>query len=277
MRLYNARLAPGARFENRTYVGFDPNARTVQSMPFQGYQGAFFVSTTWNPPVSGTYEIHCVGGGGGGSSKYGGPGGSGFYATNNLSLDSSTTYTITIGAAGTRNTTGGSNGGTGGQTSFHGLVTANGGTGGTGSWSANGGSGGSGGGGGAYAGTGRGGSAPGYDGSNGSPQFSGQSAGAPGTGQLGVAWGLGTNERIPGGGAGGFLGYDGVVGHPSAGYGGRYRGIYGFGEGRGGGYGDAFTNWKFATGRGCGGGSGNWYNNSAGDGVAGMIVWRLIG
>lgn len=269
MRLYHQRLMPNANFENRTFIGFDPNARALTQMPFAGYQGVILASGTWTPPVDGTYEINCVGGGGGGRSYYGAPGGAGFWATGNFSLSSSTAYSVTIGGAGARATAFGT-ASTGGTTSFSTLLTA---AGGTGGGDFTGGSGGSGGGGAMNSG-GQGGGPAGYDGSNGGI---GNTGGAAGTGQLGVAWSLGTNQRIPGGGAGGFI--NGSQAHPSSGYGGRYRGIYGFGVGRGGGYGDpaGMSGWKYATGRGCAGGSGNWYNGSAGDGAAGMIVWRLVG
>ena len=270
MRLNNSRLVPDAKFENRTFTQYDPNTRSFTQMPFNGYQGVFYTSTTWTPPLSGVYEIHCIGGGGGGSSYYGAPGGGGRWASGLLELSSLTSYTITVGALGNRSTGHNQTAGTGGQTSFSTLMSSLGGTGGTGYGSLIGGSGGSGGGGGMNSG-GRGGGSGGFDGSNGSV---GSTGGPAGSGQLGVAWGVGTDERIPGGGAGGFI--NGTQAHHSSGFGGRYRGIYGFGMGRGGNYADAVPNWKFATGRGCGGGSGNWYNGSSGSGEGGMVVWKYI-
>ncbi len=269
MRLNNSRLVPGAKFENRTFTQYDPNSRSFTQMPFNGYQGAFYASTTWTPPVSGIYEIYCIGGGGGGSSFYGSPGGGGFLNSRFVNLDSSVSYTITIGALGARNT-GTGDASAGGNTSFSTDLTARGGGGGRNTNNRTGGSGGSGGGGGMRS-DGNGGGPGGYDGSNGATAGAG---GPAGTGQLGVAWGLGTNDKIPAGGAGAFVNGGGA--HPSSGFGGRYRGIYGFGMGRGGNYGDFVLNWKFATGRGCAGGAGNWYIGSSGDGAAGMVVWRLV-
>lgn len=149
MRLNNSRLVPDAKFENRTFTQYDPNTRSFIQMPFNGYQGAFYTSTTWIPPISGVYEIHCIGGGGGGSSYYGAPGGGGRWALGLLELSSSTSYTITIGALGNRSTGRFQTAGTGGQTFFSTLISSLGGTGGGSSDSGRGGSGGSGGGGGA--------------------------------------------------------------------------------------------------------------------------------
>jgi hypothetical protein len=136
--------------------------------------------------------------------------------------------------------------------------------------------GGSGGGAPASAGTGFGGGGGGYDGSNGSKSTNTSSGGQTiGTGQLGVAIGLGTNPFIPGGGAGGngssFTGIRGTLGGP-------YQGIYGFGAGHAGNWGGTFAEGQLgdtASGRGSGGGADSW-NANGGNGAPGMIVLKKI-
>lgn len=235
-------------------------------------------SGTWTAPATGTYRIHCVGGGGGGGGFYGSGGAGGFYATGTLSLVGGTAYTVTIGNGGIRTDSGGT-AGSGGSTSFVGpsTITANGGGGGSSrnfGTSGVGGNGGSGGAPAANASTGHGGGGGGYDGSNSSfstcPTQGGQN---PGTGQLGVAIGLGTNTFIPAGGAGGFL--NATCGGTRSGLGGIYQGIFGFGAGKGGNYAGTVAEGhtgSFASGRGCGGGGANWFANGAGDGTPGQIV-----
>lgn len=237
--------------------------------------GVILESGQWTPPSAGTYEIHCVGGGGGGSSWYGAGGGSGYYSTATMTL-SVIAYTVTIGAGGGKSTTKGGAGGAGGQTVFNGptVVTANGGVGAINEHYSTGagGAGGSGGGGASNSFNGVGGGGGGFNGSNGgqtSALAAGSGGSAPGTGQLSVGWGLGTNPLIPAGGSGsGNTG--GTYNPPGAPFGGMYGGIYGYGAGRAGDYGAIGS---AAVGRGCGGAGSNWYDG-AGPGAPGMIVWR---
>lgn len=252
-------------------------------LPRVGGAAAYFIgsSGTWTAPATGTYEVHAVGGGGGGGGWYGSGGAGGRYSTANMTLTGGTAYTVTIGNFGAANNVNASGGfgGTGGTTTFNGptVVTATGGGGGSVrnfGTSGVGGNGGSGGAPAADAGTGWGGGGGGYDGSNSSkstsPSYGGQNVG---TGQLGVAIGLGTNTKIPAGGASSFQ--NGTVAGTRSGLGGIYQGIYGFGAGHGGNFGGLVAeghSGSTASGRGCGGGGANWYANGAGPGTAGMIV-----
>jgi hypothetical protein len=248
-------------------------------------------SGTWTAPSSGTYEIHCVGGGGGGGGYYGGGGAGGFYSTSNLTLVGGTAYTVTVGGFGANHpgNAGAGVAGTGGSTSFVGptTVTAAGGGGGvsrnfgTTAASANGGSGG---GAPAAASSAWAGGGGGYDGSNGSKSLNaGYGGQAIGTGQLGVAIGLGTNPKIPGGGGGGWenpgsIGPWGTYGGTRSHLGGPYYGIYGYGVGHAGnfnGYNREGQAGYTATGKGNGGGGANW-NDIGGNGAPGMIVIKKI-
>ena len=178
----------------------------------------FLSTTTWYAPSSGTYTFHAIGGGGGGSdyfgnngSIYGAGGGSGYYTTTSVSLSAGQAVTISIGAGGAPFATGGTTSIVSGGTT---LLSAAGGQGAPSSGA--GGDGGSGG-------------APGVSGS----QFIRAHGGYHGSdgetndlqeglGQLGVAFGLGTNPYIPPGGS---SSYEAAL---AAAY---YDGIYGFGAG----------------------------------------------
>jgi hypothetical protein len=108
------------------------------------------VGTTWSPPYKVKALVRCFGGGGSGGvalTRSGGVsnsylwtatgGGAGEHAGSILELDSSVTYTVTVGAGGlqkSRSSDGGATGNAGGNTSFAGsgitTITANGGAGG---------------------------------------------------------------------------------------------------------------------------------------------------
>lgn len=240
-------------------------------------------SGTWTAPSSGTYEIHCVGGGGGGGGYYGSGGAGGFYSTTTASLTGGTAYSVTVGGFGARADSG--TAGSGGTTRFTispvAEVVANGGGGGSArnfGTSGVGGNGGSGGAPAADASTGFGGGGGGYDGSHSSKSTSASYGGQNvGTGQLGVAIGLGTNTFIPAGGASSFK--NGTHAGTRSGLGGIYQGIYGFGVGHGGNYpgvNEEGQNGVMATGNGCGGGGANWFANGSGNGSPGMIVLKKL-
>lgn len=253
--------------------------------PLSGNTGVIYETGPWTAPINGQYEITCVGGGGGGACYYGAGGGSGYVTVSTLTLSGS--YNITIGSGGIRKTGPGGTGGSGGQTIFgNNLVVANGGLGGTYGFSTfgagTGGNGGSGGGGVCNASNSRGawgGGGGGFNGSNGGEaKYEGQyGSGSGGTGSLGVAWGKGTNPKIPPGGSGvGIYNYlagfgvgsetlNSVMDYP-------YEGIYGYGKGNGGGF--VFA--SFATARGGGGGGSGW-SNDCGNGMPGMVVWKYLG
>lgn len=276
LRIYNRKLTQQEILQNYNAVR--------DSLGLPSPTSTFFIesSGSFTPSLTGTYEVHCVGGGGGGGGWYGSGGAGGRHATANMTLTAGTAYTVTIGALGAANNVNASGGfgGTGGTTTFNGptVVTATGGGGGSVrnfGTSGVGGNGGSGGAPAANASTGFGGGGGGYDGSNSSfstsPTQGGQS---PGLGQLGVAIGLGTDTRIPAGGAGGFR--NGTNAGFRSGLGGIYQGIYGLGAGHGGNYSthnEEGQNGSTASGKGSGGGGSNW-NATAGSGAPGFIVVR---
>lgn len=111
-------------------------------------------NTTFNrEPDMKWATVSCQGGGGGGGMSsmgtnfYGGAGGGGAggWLSRDVDISGSSTFSVTIGGAGTAATTAGSTGGTGGTSSFGSLVSAVGGSGGAGTASVNGGNGGVGG------------------------------------------------------------------------------------------------------------------------------------
>lgn len=167
----------------------------------------FTSSQTWTVPSTGTYTLIAIGGGGGSGSagNVANGGGSGrMTATAGVALTSGQSVVVTLGSGG------GSAGDQGGTTSFvrsgTTLCSATGGDGGRGSATGHGGSGGGGGGdatGAAYPGPG------GYWGSHGTKNPGGGTM--FGNGQLGVAYGLGTDQRIPSGGAGSYAGNNGAA------------------------------------------------------------------
>jgi hypothetical protein len=209
----------------------------------------FTTTTTWTAPTTGTYRLYAVGGGGGASPTfngnfYGSGGGSGIYATTTVSITAGDVLTISIGGGG-----GGS--GSGGTTTIvRSGVTLLSAAGGSPGGNGVGGAGGSGGGVGPANSDFRA-SLGGYNGSNGQ-----SAAGVGGTGQLGAAYGLGTNTYIPPGGSGGYLSAPG----PSP-----WSGILGFGAGNQAG---TDQNGQCAGG---GAGGGNWAGTSR-VGAAGLVV-----
>lgn len=243
----------------------------IQSGP---YSAAYTTTQNFSVPVSGEYDVWCIGGGGAGGSSYGSGGGSGYYTKSRVNLDATLTYTASIGA-GAPSTPGGFNrtGGTGGTTSvgdalIGSFVTANGGTGGAdgslASPQGKGGDGGSGGGGAATDGN-FGGGIGGWWGSNGTG-----SNRPAGLGQLGVAYGAGTNAEIPPGGHGAWPGTNAPAGSPNhRNYGGITANKYGAGLGPSG------LGSTDHTARGSGGPGSSWQGAGI-FGVGGMVVIQKV-
>jgi len=196
-------------------IGTGPNSDPPASWTVPQAFG-FTSSTTYTIPRTGTWTFYTVGGGAGDSGAnnygnyYGAGGASGYYSTGTASLNSGESVSINIGG-------GGGAGGAGGTTSIvrnstgSTLLSSSGGNPGGNGYGGNGGSG---------SGSGPPGSPflpnqGGYDGSN-----SKQNTGSAGQGQLGVAWGSGTNSNIPPGGNGSYESAYVV-----------WAGIYGFGGG----------------------------------------------
>jgi len=117
-------------------AGAPPTFTTVSGGGLQSVQ-TFTSSGTWNRPSGITkVMVYVVGGGGGGgggtsSGRSGGGGGGGGCAIEFLDVSSTSSATVTIGAAGAAGASR-STGGTGGTTSFASLCSATGGVGGAG-------------------------------------------------------------------------------------------------------------------------------------------------
>ena len=222
----------------------------------------FTSTTTWTVPGewSGTWRLLAIGGGGGAGGQEvpgnsGGGGGSGFKSEVSVTLSAGQSISINIGGGGSGAFTSQAAGNGGPTTVVRSgvtLITANGGSA-RPAGTANGGNGGSGGGD-AADGGGQGAGLGGYNGSNGQ---NGANGGSPGSGQLGVAFGNGTDLFIPPGGAAGYRGLD-----PTA----VWLGVFGIGSGNGG-----FSNTS-PTCRGGGGGGGTWAQSGRA-GSGGMVVF----
>lgn len=251
----------------------------------------FLTSGTVNLTSSASIDIFLVGGGGGGgmgstffyTGGGGGGGGSGYTATyKKIKLSSGISYSVSIGAGGAGDTTGGfmSYGANGGNTSAFGY-TANGGRGGGSSGlggSGSGGNGGSGGGNGAYikddvseyTSSGNGGT----NGSNGGTVYGG---GGNGQGTTTRAFGESSGTLYSGGGGGGAaISRTDTVGlGVLAYYGTRNSGTYapgGSGGGaRGGGH---LSRGESASSNTGGGGGGGGVNNAGGNGGSGIVIIR---
>lgn len=150
-------------------------------------------SRTWVAPsniVGNKVTVICVGGGGGGAYGKGGGGGSGYITKKDVTVVPGQSYTITIGAGGSRGTSSSSrNGGNGGTTSFGSLVSANGG------YGANGGNGGNGEAGGGCGSSGTGGNGNVYGGGGGGGGKGGTYGGGGGSGGTGGTYGGNYNQN----------------------------------------------------------------------------------
>jgi hypothetical protein len=211
-------LTSGTQY-NFTYVAKSGSASSAAS-PATLFRAptvnVFTSSTTYTIPYTGTWTLIAIGGGGGSGSSgnVANGGGSGRLTAASTSCTAGDSIVVTLGGGG------GTAGDAGGATTMvRGGVTLSSGAGGDGGRGSGTGAGGSGGGGG---GDGSGATYPGpggYWGSNGNKNPGGGSA--VGAGQLGVAYGLGTDTRIPSGGAGSYAGNNGTA----------WAGLYGSGGG----------------------------------------------
>ncbi|MCP4929990.1 MAG: LamG domain-containing protein, partial [Gammaproteobacteria bacterium] len=251
-------------------------------------------TTSWTAPAGVTsVEYLVVAGGGGGGSALGGGGGGGGFKTGTLSVTPASSYTTTVGAGGSSNTsgsdsvfgsitsTGGGKGATGGSST---AGTA-GGSGGGGTWGGAGGSGSSGQGNDGGDGTvgaqgyGGGGGGSGSAGSN----ASGDNGGNGGNGTLAfdgyyyAGGGGGTSHQGGSGGNGGSGGAGGGASHNSAGSAGTNNGRN---AGSGGGHSGSATGnpagGAAGANTGSGGGGGGWSGGAGGAGGSGAVVIRYI-
>jgi hypothetical protein len=215
-----------------------------------------------------TVEYLVVAGGGAGAYDYGGGGGAGGFLTGNLSITTTTSYTVTIGSGGTAGSTSSS---TNGQNSTFASITSTGG--GKGGYRAAGSNGGSGGGGGEGPNSGGNGTpGQGNNGGNGWPSFN-SAGGGGGAGAIGQ-----DAPSINQGGAGGngSTAFDGIV-YAGGGGGGNYNtstsgGAGGTGGGGKGG-GGSIAGFAGTTNTGGGGGGGG-AAQLGGNGGSGIVIVR---
>jgi len=250
-----------------------PSAASNSVTPVPQSQQAYTTAGTysWVAPTSVTsVSVVCVGGGGGVNSTYGAGGGELRYK-NNITVVPGNSYTVVVGAAGTRN---GSPSYNGGSSSFNtssciangglGSSSVTGGSGGTGDGGGNGGNGI--GPGGSY---GSGGGAGGYSGAGGN----GGNYGNPTAGSGGGGGGGGSYEpayNYLNGAAGGGVGLLGQGSNGAAGSGGS-----GGGGGSGGTNGSNSGGYTLGGAYGGGAGSANGTDNTGGNGGSGAvrIIW----
>ena len=246
---------------------------------------AFLASGVFKPQVNLTADILQIAGGGGGAGYGGGGGAGGLLGFTSQSLSSTSSYTCTVGAGGTKTPYNTANIGLGNNSQFASLTASvGGGGGGSATNYRTGGNGGSGGGGGSHdpgngtASGGTGTSGQGNAGGSGTSQVSahggggGGGAGAAGASTTGIggvgvstysSWGAatGTGQNVSSTYyfAGGGTGHGDTVGPNAGGYGGGGSGGYG-------GSGSAGT-------MGTGGGGGSWQGDG-GNGGSGIIIIR---
>jgi hypothetical protein len=242
----------------------------------------FTTSGTLSPinTLSASYLI--VAGGGGGGFNYGGGGGAGgLLSGSGTTIDTNSTYLVTVGAGGAGSTTNGSTGVSGSSSTFSVVSTTAVGGGGAGSYSnVNGLSGGSGGGGDVNtlglggAGT----SGQGYAGANGSGNTSPYTGGGGGG-----AGAVGSSGNNPNGGVGLTSSISGTSTYYAGGGGGScydtfYGGTNGIGGLGGGGNGGLATTAATSGTNNTGGGGGGGANGSAsGNGGSGIVIIRYAG
>lgn len=241
----------------------------------------FTTSGTLSPLNSLTASYLIVGGGGGtvrgASEGSGGGGAGGLLSGSGMTIDTNSTYLVTVGAGGAASSSTVSRGNNGSNSSFSLVSTSavGGGGGGQGSSSSGtgpGASGGSGGGGGYYGASGGAGTAgQGNNGGNGKNNPSGPYSGGGGGG----AGAIGTDATATGAGNGGIGISSSISGtatyYAGGGGGGSYNGTLGTGGNGGGGNGSANTTAPTAgtanTGGGGGGGNGNYDGTAGGSGI----------
>ena len=262
---------------------------TVQAVNIVGTGAASASSNSVTTPNFLSVPYLLVGGGGGGGGLIGGGGGAGGYKTGTASLDTNTSYSVTVGSGGAGGTVAAFSGGAGTSSIFN-SITANGG--GYGSYSAAAGNGSSGGGAGGYYGTGAGGTGIAGQGYAGGSNSGGVNVPGGGGGGAGGVGGNGTTTGSNSGGSGGIgvsssiTGTSTFYGGGGGGGGGSYTvATAGAGGNGGGGAGSASSTINPVGGTvnsGGGGGGSGWTNgsgvyNAGASGGAGVFVVSLDG